>query len=350
MSVSKRDLRALKEEELVEYLKSIGEPRYRAAQIQEWLWEKAAVDVDSMSNLSLALRSKLREDFDLLPAQFTQIQQSVDGTLKNAVSLHDGLVVESVLIPTATRTTACVSSQVGCALDCQFCATARLKRKRNLSAGEIFDQVALIGKQSLEYFGRPLSNIVFMGMGEPLLNYDEVLEAIRRISSPEGLGMSAKRITLSTVGLPKQIRRLALEPVQIGLAVSLHSAIDSKRSEIMPVNRTNPLDELMSALQEWYAQTARKPTFEYVVWKGFNDSEEDAIALRDYCRKLPCKVNLIEYNAIGDARFEQASPEAIELYKDVLERDGVVVNVRRSRGRDIDAACGQLANRSSAAL
>ncbi|MBI1316903.1 23S rRNA (adenine(2503)-C(2))-methyltransferase RlmN [bacterium] len=346
MQESPKDLRRLSEEELRTYLESIGEPAYRARQIREWLWEKAARDIDSMTNLSRGLRQKLSQDFVLQPATFSKVQRSEDGTLKNAVRLHDGLVVESVLIPTSTRTTACVSSQVGCALDCQFCATARLKRQRNLSAGEIFDQVALIGEQSRSFFGRPLSNIVFMGMGEPLLNYDEVLEAIRRITAPDGLGMAPRRITVSTVGLPKQIRRLALEPLGFGLAVSLHSAIDAKRSQIMPVNRTNPLSELMEALQEWYRLTGRRITFEYVVWKGFNDRLEDALALRDYCRKVPSKVNLIEYNAIGDPRFEQADPDSIQRYVEVLEADGTVVKIRRSRGRDIDAACGQLANRS----
>jgi len=346
MQEAPKDLRRLSEEELRVYLESIGEPVYRAKQIREWLWEKAARDIDAMTNLSIGLRRRLSEDFVLRPATFSKVQRSEDGTLKNAVQLHDGLVVESVLIPTATRTTACVSSQVGCALDCQFCATARIKRQRNLSAGEIFDQVALIGEQSRSFFGRPLSNIVFMGMGEPLLNYEEVLEAIRRITSPEGLGMAPRRITVSTVGLPKQIRRLALEPLAFGLAVSLHSAIDAKRSQIMPVNRTNPLSELIEALQEWYRRTGRRITFEYVVWKGFNDGLEDALALRDFCRKVPSKVNLIEYNAIGDPRFEQADPEAVQRYVDVLESDGTVVNIRRSRGRDIDAACGQLANRS----
>lgn len=260
--------------------------------------------------------------------------------------IHDGLVVESVMIPTDSRTTACVSSQVGCAMGCTFCATARLKKQRNLLPDEIYDQVAAISKESELLYGHKLTNIVFMGMGEPLLNYENVMKAIDKITSDEGLGMSPRRITLSTVGIPKMIKRMADDQVKFNLALSLHSAIDEVRSKMMPVNISNNLDELMDALQYWHLKTGNRITFEYVVWKGINDKQKDIDALVDYCKQVPAKVNLIEYNPIDDGTFEQASPIIIEQYVSELEKNGIIVNIRRSRGKDIDAACGQLANKS----
>src|SRR5690606_35652664 len=274
------------------------------------------------------------------------MQKSNDGTIKNAVRLHDGLIVESVLIPAKSRTTACVSSQVGCSLDCKFCATARLKRMRNLNPDEIFDQVVAIDKESRLYFDRPLSNIVFMGMGEPLMNYNNVLKAIDKITSPEGLGMSPKRITVSTSGVPKMIKKMADDEVKFKLAVSLHSAIDEKRTKIMPFNEHFPLTDLREALEYWYAKTKNRITYEYVVWKGVNDTREDVEALVKFCKFAPSKVNLIEYNPIDDGEFQQASEAAINMYVDVLEANNVTVTIRRSRGKDIDAACGQLANKA----
>ncbi|MCK5401833.1 MAG: 23S rRNA (adenine(2503)-C(2))-methyltransferase RlmN, partial [Flavobacteriaceae bacterium] len=269
-----------------------------------------------------------------------------DGTVKNAVRLHDGLIVESVLIPTKTRTTACVSSQVGCSLDCTFCATARLKRMRNLNPDEIYDQVVAIDKESRLYYNHPLSNIVFMGMGEPLMNYNNVIKAIDKITSPEGLGMSPKRITLSTSGVPKMIKKMADDEVKFNLAVSLHSAIDKVRTSIMPFNETFPLNDLKEALEYWYSKTKRIITYEYIVWNGINDSQKDIDAFVKFCRAIPCKVNIIEYNPIDDSEFQQATSEAIKNYIYNLEKNRIVVNLRRSRGKDIDAACGQLANKS----
>src|SRR5690606_18999265 len=219
------------------------------------------------------------------------------------------LVVESVLIPAKSRTTACVSSQVGCSLDCKFCATARLKRMRNLNPDEIFDQVVAIDKESRLYFDRPLSNIVFMGMGEPLMNYNNVLKAIDKITSPEGLGMSPKRITVSTSGVPKMIKKLADDGVKFKLAVSLHSAGDEIRSKIMPFSENFPLKELRESLEYWYSKTKSRITYEYVVWKGINDSQRDIDALVKFCKYVPSKVNLIEYNPIDDGEFQQADPE-----------------------------------------
>lgn len=275
------------------------------------------------------------------------MQRSTDGTIKNAIRLFDDKIVESVLIPTEKRTTACVSSQVGCALNCAFCATARIKNMRNLNADEIYDQVVTAHQQSNLFYGHPLSNIVFMGMGEPLMNYDEVKKAINMITSDEGLQMSPRRIVLSTSGLPKKIKQMADEDVKFGLAVSLHSAIDEKRSKMMPINIKNSLADLAESLEYWYSKTKSRITYEYVVWKDFNDKQEDIDALIKYSRKVPCKINIIEYNEIEEDGFQQADPKVIDSYQRQLEDAGITVNVRRSRGKDIDAACGQLANKKS---
>jgi 23S rRNA (adenine2503-C2)-methyltransferase len=274
-----------------------------------------------------------------------QMQKSSDGTIKNAVRLHDDLIVESVLIPTKTRTTACVSSQVGCSLDCTFCATARLKRMRNLNPDEIYDQVMAIHQESLLYHDRPLSNIVFMGMGEPLMNYNNVLQAIDMITGDQGLSMSPKRITLSTSGVPKMMKKLADDGVKFHLALSLHSAIQEKRQVIMPVAERFILDDVLDALIYWFEKTKRRVTFEYIVWDGFNDTDRDIAALVKFCKKVPCKVNIIEYNAIDDGEFKQAAPHRVAAYTQALEQARIPVTVRRSRGDDIDAACGQLANK-----
>ena len=330
---------------------SIDEKEFRAKQIYEWLWTKNAHSFDEMTSLSKELREKLSEHFVIQPIAIEEYQKSMDGTIKNAVKLFDGNVVESVLIPTESRTTACVSSQVGCSLDCTFCATARLKRMRNLTAAEIVDQVALIDQQSREDFGHPLSNIVFMGMGEPLLNFNNVVDAIRKITTPHphGLGMSPKRITVSTSGLPKMIDKLADEDLRIGLALSLHSAIEEKRNQIMPFSNKFPLSDLLDSLKYWYDKTRSRITLEYIIWKGINDRKEDIDALVKFCMQVPVKVNLIEYNSIDDGIYQQAHEAATNKYIVALENAGIVVNVRRSRGKDIDAACGQLANKNKLA-
>ena len=333
-------------EELRTFFVEEGDQAFRGNQVYEWLWNKGAHTFDDMTNVSKETRQKLQEKFVINHIEVDKLQRSSDGTIKNAVRLHDGLIVESVLIPTSTRTTACVSSQVGCSLDCKFCATARLKRMRNLNPDEIFDQVVAIDKESKLYFNRPLSNIVFMGMGEPLMNYNNVLKAIDKITSPEGLGMSPKRVTVSTSGVPKMIKKMADDEVKFNLAVSLHSAIDDVRTSIMPFNKTFPLGDLREALQYWYAKTKQTITYEYVVWEGINDTKKDVEALIEFCKFAPSKVNLIEYNPIDDGDFKQASSEAIEMYVSLLEKYHITVTVRRSRGKDIDAACGQLANKS----
>lgn len=343
---AKKDIRALTKEELKVHFASMGEPAFRGQQVYEWLWQRGCKSFGEMTNLSLALREKLTRDFVINHIRVDEMQRSSDGTIKNAVQLYDGKIVESVLIPTEKRITACISSQVGCSLDCTFCATARLKRMRNLNADEIYDQVVAIKNEAESFYNRPLTNIVFMGMGEPLMNYRNVLDAIDKITSEEGLGMSPKRITLSTVGLAKMIRKLADDEVKFNLAVSLHSAIDEVRDRIMPINLKNPLPQLADSLQYWYNKTKRKVTYEYVVWSGINDGPQDIAALVRFCKVIPCKVNLIEYNPIDDGEFQQASPEALESYIHALAEAGIVAKVRHSRGKDIDAACGQLANKN----
>ncbi|WP_103072427.1 23S rRNA (adenine(2503)-C(2))-methyltransferase RlmN [Aquimarina sediminis] len=346
MDVKKKDIRALTKDQLRFFFEENGDKPFRGNQVYEWLWSKGAHSFEDMTNISLATRRMLQENFIINHIRVDQMQRSTDGTIKNAVRLHDGLIVESVLIPTPTRTTACISSQVGCSLDCKFCATARLKRMRNLNPDEIYDQVKAIDNESRLYHNRPLSNIVFMGMGEPLMNYKNVIKAIDKITSSEGMGMSPKRITLSTSGVPKMIKKMADDDVRFNLAVSLHSAIDEVRTSIMPFNSTFPLADLKESLEYWYEKTKSRITYEYVVWKGINDRKEDIDALIRFCSYVPCKINLIEYNPIDDGEFQQASNKAIDNYISALESRNIVVNVRRSRGKDIDAACGQLANKS----
>ncbi|WP_075341603.1 23S rRNA (adenine(2503)-C(2))-methyltransferase RlmN [Tenacibaculum agarivorans] len=346
MKSQKKDIRALTKEQLRNFFVENGDKAFRGNQVYEWLWSKATHSFDDMTNISKATREMLDANFVINHIEVDTMQRSNDGTIKNAIKLHDGLIVESVLIPTETRTTACVSSQVGCSLDCKFCATARLKRMRNLNADEIYDQVVAIDQQSRLYHNHKLTNIVFMGMGEPLMNYNNVIKAIDKITSPEGLGMSAKRITLSTSGVPKMIKKMADDEVKFNLAVSLHSAIDEVRTSIMPFNTTFPLTDLKEALEYWYEKTKRTITYEYVVWQGINDRKEDIDALVRFCKYVPAKVNLIEYNPIDDGEFQQASQVALNNYISNLEMHDIVVNVRRSRGKDIDAACGQLANKS----
>jgi 23S rRNA (adenine2503-C2)-methyltransferase len=347
MILEKKDIRSLSKEDLRVFFESIGDKAFRGNQVYEWLWSKGIHSFDDMTNISKETRAHLERNYVINHIEVDSIQKSNDGTIKNAVKLHDGLIVESVLIPTKKRTTACVSSQVGCSLDCKFCATSRLKRMRNLNPDEIYDQVVAIDKESRLYQGMPLSNIVFMGMGEPLMNYKNVLESIEKMTSVEGLGMSPKRITVSTSGVPKMIRKLADDEVKFHLAVSLHSAIQETREQIMPFAKSFTLEDLKDSLEYWHEKTGKKVTYEYIVWDGINDKNEDIDALVQFCKAVPCKVNIIEYNPIDDGEFQQAPSKAIDNYINRLERNRIPVTVRRSRGKDIDAACGQLANKST---
>jgi len=344
------DIRSLASEELAEWLSLQGEKPFRCKQINEWLWQKCAGSFGEMSDLSLALREKLQEHFLFHTVQLADSQKSRDRTIKNAFRLPDAQIVEGVLIPTSSRMTACISSQVGCSLTCAFCATGKIKRERNLEAWEIFDQVVLIRKQALQEYQITLSHIVYMGMGEPLLNYKNVMQSIERITSPAGLGMSPQRITVSTAGIAKMIGKLGDDGVKFNLALSLHAANDEKRDKIMPINEQNKLDVLADALNYFYDKTGTRVTFEYIVFKDFNDGISDAQELVQFCRRTTAKVNIIEYNPIEGGEFRQTTPERLEAFMKVLSKNGIIANIRRSRGKDIDAACGQLANKNKAAL
>ena len=342
---NKNDIRSLTLDELTSFFQKNDLPSYKAKQVYEWLWKKSCLSFDEMTNISLETRKLLKNKFVINHINIDRFQKSNDGTIKNAIALFDDLFVESVLIPTKNRTTACVSSQVGCSLDCEFCATSKMDRIRNLNPDEIYDQVATINSQSLNYYGKPLSNIVFMGMGEPLLNYNNVIEGIKKITSKDGLGMSPKRITVSTSGISKMIIKMADDNVKFNLAVSLHSAIEKTRNEIMPFTKKFPLNDLKQAIKHWYSKTKKIVTYEYIVWNNINDDDEHINALVDFCKFSPSKVNLIEYNSTENSLFNSASDNIIDRYIDALEKNKIPVTIRKSRGKDIDAACGQLANK-----
>lgn len=343
---SHKNIRDLSLAELESYFETLNEKKFRARQVYEWLWQKQAQHFDAMTNLSKELRQKLAAEFTLPSLTVDATQYSEDGTIKTRFKTFDGHLIEGVLIPTEERKTACVSSQIGCSLSCKFCATGYMDRKRNLYFDEIYDQVVLINQQSERIHEKKLTNIVFMGMGEPLLNYKSVLKAIDKITSPDGLGMSPKRITVSTAGVSKQIRQLGDDKVRFKLALSLHAANDKKRHEIMPINDTNNIKSLVDALNYFYKQTKNEITFEYILFNNFNDSIQDADELIKLYRQVPADlVNLIEYNPIEFARFRKPPEERVEAFMNHLEKNRVNARLRRSRGKDIDAACGQLANK-----
>jgi 23S rRNA (adenine2503-C2)-methyltransferase len=343
LATKKIDIRALDLPQLQQHFVGMKEPSYRAKQVYQWLWEKSARSFEEMSNLSKDLRAKLDEQFAINVVEVNKSQFSNDHTIKNAFRLYDGNIVEGVLIPLEDRMTACVSSQVGCSLTCKFCATGYMDRKRNLNADEIYDQVVLIDQQAKLNYKVPLTNIVYMGMGEPLLNYANVMKSIERITAPDGLNMSYKRITVSTAGIAKMIKKLGDDGAKFNLALSLHAANDKKRNEIMPINEANSLKALEEALKYYFSKTKNPVTYEYIVFDNFNDEIEDAIELARFCKHIPCKVNLIEYNPIQFADFINAEGDKIDAFSAYLKSQGVNTNIRRSRGKDIDAACGQLA-------
>jgi 23S rRNA (adenine2503-C2)-methyltransferase len=350
MERPKTDIRTLSLDDLTLFFESNGEKKFRAKQVMEWLWKKSVTRFEDMTNLSAATKELLAAHYNLQGITLVDQQISADKTIKCAFEVDAGKVVEGVLIPTASRMTACISSQVGCSLSCAFCATGRLKMLRNLTAGEIYDQVVYLKRQAEERYQIPLSNIVYMGMGEPLLNYKNVLTSIEKITSPDGLGMSPQRITVSTAGVAKMITKLGDDGVKFNLALSLHAANDEKRDKIMDINESNNLESLALALKYFHEKTGTRVTFEYIIFKDFNDSLKDAQELANYCKNLPVKINIIEYNPIDDGEYRQASPERVDAFAKFLESKNLVVNVRRSRGKDIDAACGQLANKNAALL
>ena len=343
--ITKKNIRELKLEELINFLKNQNIPSYRAKQIHEWLWKKRAVNFNEMTSLPLSLRDLLEQNFSLNAVKIHKAERSNDGTIKYSLKLHDSKLVEGVLIPSKKRLTACISSQVGCSLSCTFCATGTLKLERNLNYAEIYDQIFILNEEALLNFGKPLSNIVYMGMGEPLLNYENLLKSIELVSSKNGLSMSPKRITVSTAGIAKMIKKLADDEVRFNLAISLHSSDDVKREEIMPINKSINLEELKESIKYFFEKTGTRITYEYILLKDINDSLDDAHELVKFCKSTPCKVNLIEYNSVDNIPFEKASNNKTEKFINFLNEKNVIVNLRRSKGKDINAACGQLVNK-----
>lgn len=342
-------IRNLSFDQLKAEMLAAGEPAFRAKQVHEWIWKKSARSFDAMGNIPKTTREWLSEKFSLQIVTTAEAQISSDRTIKSSFELFDKNLIEGVLIPTRERMTACVSSQVGCSLTCSFCATGYMDRKRNLESFEIYDQVVLIRDQAQEKYGQALTNIVYMGMGEPLLNYANVLKSVEQITSPDGLGMSPRRITVSTAGIAKMIQKLGDDQVKFNLALSLHAANDTKRNQIMPINESNTLESLKAALLYFFDKTGNDITLEYIVFNKFNDTIEDARELYEFAKGIPCKINLIEYNPIAQSTFVNAEADAIAKFSAYLESKRMIVNIRRSRGRDIDAACGQLAGKKAPA-
>ena len=341
----KKDIRNLSLEELIDFCSANKLPKYRAKQIWEWLWKKKAVSFEEMTSLSKDMRELFNSNFNINSAKIHKAERSIDGTIKYSLQLHDKLLVEGVLIPSKNRLTACVSSQVGCSLACEFCATGTLKLERNLTAGEIYDQVFILNEEAVSNFGKPLSNIVFMGMGEPLLNYKPLLKSIHFITNEKGLGMSPKRLTVSTAGISKMIKKLGDDRARFNLAISLHSANDSKRDVLMPINQKINLDELRESVRYFYDKTGSRVTYEYILFKGLNDSVEDAKQLVQFTKASPCKINLIEYNTVDDLPYKKSSNRVTENFMKYLEEHNILVTLRKSKGKDINAACGQLVNK-----
>lgn len=343
--MSFKDIRLIKPENLEQLLKKNKFLTYRSKQIQNWARKIDIQSFNQMSNLPNDLIQFLTENFKLNKSKVKTSKKSFDGTIKFAIQLYDNLIVEAVLIPSNKRVTACISSQVGCSLDCNFCATSKIKKMRNLESYEIFDQIMLLNKESINHFSSQITNIVFMGMGEPLLNYKNVIESIDQITSDFGIGISYKKITVSTSGISKMIKKMADDDVKFNLAISLHTALEKTRNKVMPFSKSFPIKELVDSLEYWYKKIKRKITFEYLIWKEINDDFEHINALVSICKRIPSKVNIIEYNDTDNSMFRNADDKWINNYVTTLKENRIPVSVRRSRGKDIDAACGQLANK-----
>ena len=346
-NIEKKNIRSISLDDLKLFLEKNEEKHYRANQVYEWLWKRGVFDFDKMTNLSLKTIDLLKKNFFVNYSIIDSKVKSKDGTIKYLIKLHDGKLIESVLIPSKNRVTVCVSSQVGCSFDCNFCATATLKKERNLFFYEIYDQVNILNNQSLIILNKPITNIVFMGMGEPLLNFSNLISSINIISNKDGLSISPKRITVSSVGIPKIIKKMADMKVNFNLAISLHSAIQKKREMLMPFSNKINLDELLKSLIYWYDKVRKITTFEYIIWENINDSLEDIEELVKFCKKVPSKVNIIEYNHIGDKNFRSAGKEKILNYQKYLDKNKIINTIRYSKGKDINAACGQLARKPS---
>ena len=341
----KQDIRLLAIEDLMFFFKKNNIASFRAKQVHEWLWKKRVVNFEEMTSLSISDRHLLQKYFTINNVKIHKAEQSRDKTIKYSLKLHDNKLVEGVIIPSRKRLTACISSQAGCSLSCTFCATGTLKLERNLNFSEIYDQVYILNEQAKLQFGKPLSNIVYMGMGEPLLNYENLIKSIDLITNDRGLGMSPKRITVSTAGIAKMIKKLADDDVKFNLALSLHTANNEKRNNIMPINESIDLTKLEEAIKYFYDKTGTRVTYEYILFDGVNDTLEDANQLVNFCKKTPCKVNLIEYNQVDGFPFKKSSNKKTNNFIEYLEERNVIVNLRKSKGKDINAACGQLVNK-----
>lgn len=337
----KEDIRDLSFDELVRYFEATGEKAFRATQIFEWIYQKNAGCFDDVTNLPKPLREKLKQDFQLQPNAIAGKQVAKDGTTKFLFDLHDHEKIETVLIPTATRTTACVSTQAGCKFGCKFCASGIGGWSRNLTCAEIVTQVLHVREESQKH-QRPLSHVVFMGTGEPLDNFTNLMKAIRIINSSKAINIGARHITVSTVGLVPKIRELALQGLQIELAVSLHGYDNESRDTLLPVNRKYPFDELMEACREYFRSTKRQITFEYILIKDVTCTEKAVQSLKKAFRGLVCKMNLIPYNPVSEFDHKAPSREEIFAFRRRLEENGIHATLRTPRGRDVGAACGQL--------
>lgn len=336
----REDLKDLPLGGLESRIKSLKEPPYRARQIFEWIYQKRARSFGDMTDLPARLRAYLADKFRITTSEIIKKQVSKsDGTRKYLFGLEDGETVEAVDIPARERETACLSSQVGCAFGCKFCASGLLGIKRDLRCGEILDQI--LGIQD-DINGRRITNVVIMGTGEPLANYDNVIGAIEVMNSPHGLGIGARKITVSTAGYIPGIKRYTQESRQFELSVSLHAADDRTRSMLMPINKRFPLEDLMKACREYTRQKGRIITFEYILIKDVNSSAKAARNLAGLLKGLNCKVNLIPFNAVADSAFAPPSSKEVEDFHGALEDGGINATVRAQRGADIDAACGQL--------
>jgi 23S rRNA (adenine2503-C2)-methyltransferase len=327
---------------LIQTLKEMGEPSFRAKQISEWLWKKNAGSFDAMKNIPVSLQKKLAEKYSLSKLKIVAEQKSMDKTTKFKLQLYDGNHIEMVLIPLSKRVTVCISSQVGCALGCAFCATGKMGFVRDLTAYEIYEQVIFANELSLQRYNGKLSNVVIMGMGEPLLNMDNVCEAISRVTSDQGMAMSPSRITLSTAGIADKIKHFADRNTGVHFAISLHTANDLKRKQLMPIAKNHSLSDISKALVYYHDKTNERITIEYLLLADVNDSLEDAQELALFCRSFPVKINIIEYNFNPNALFDRASKERTDEFVAFLLSKNMLVQLRNSRGKDIDAACGQL--------
>ncbi len=346
------DIRSMTKPDLEHFFLRHGEKKFRTTQVYEWLWKKSCHSFEEMTSLPKDVRHMLENHFTFHTAVSETQQNSSDGTVKTLFRLHDGFVIEAVLIPSGDRSTVCISSQAGCALGCKFCATGQIGFLRNLTTGEIFDQVTAMhlagatmadpGPAEIQT-GSRISNIVFMGMGEPFLNYDNVLGAISKIVSPDGYGMSPQRITVSSVGIPKMIKKMAEDDPGYHFALSLHAATDEKRDQIIPLNRKFPIGDLTEALKYYHKKTGKRFTIEYILFGGFNDSVADAKDLALFCKSFPVKINIIEFNPVNGSGFIKSDPDKTRAFVGFLETRNLIVNIRQSMGKDIDAACGQLA-------